>query len=72
MKGTDSPDSPRCVALQGDLGQKVSCSIYEDRPTPCRDFEASFESGVENQRCAQARVAKGMPPLGPQDWIGVR
>jgi Fe-S-cluster containining protein len=68
MRGTDSPESPRCIALQGEVGGRVNCGIYEDRPSPCRDFEASFETGVENPRCAIARASKGLRPLHPEDW----
>ena len=28
----------RCRALQGEVGEKVSCRIYERRPTVCRNF----------------------------------
>lgn len=28
-----------CVALCGTLGTAVKCSIYEDRPRVCQDFE---------------------------------
>jgi hypothetical protein len=68
MRGTDHPEAPRCVVLQGKVGDRVSCGIYESRPSPCRDFEASFESGVENPRCAAARIAKGLHPLTRDDW----
>ncbi|MBU6153936.1 MAG: YkgJ family cysteine cluster protein [Bdellovibrionales bacterium] len=68
MIGTDSSVEPRCVALQGVVGKHVSCGIYGNRPSPCREFEASFESGVENTRCSAARKAKGLSPLTPGDW----
>ena len=35
MRGTDH-HNPRCSALQGQLGVKVHCAIYEFRPTPCQ------------------------------------
>lgn len=28
----------RCVALEGQIGQQVSCSIYTHRPDVCRDL----------------------------------
>lgn len=28
-----------CAALQGTVGTKVECSIYENRPTVCRTFK---------------------------------
>jgi uncharacterized protein len=56
LRGTDhSP--PRCAALTGTLGQRVSCAIYEWRPTPCREFEAGSAA------CAQARRRLGLMPL---------
>ncbi len=67
MIGTNKKD-PRCIALQGVVGQKVKCSIYENRPTCCRDFTASYDEGVPNFRCDQARVAKGMKPLTLKVW----
>ena len=33
-----------CIALEGELGKSVSCSIYADRPSACRQFEAGSES----------------------------
>jgi Fe-S-cluster containining protein len=33
-----APDG-RCLALRGALGKHVSCSIYSDRPTPCRTVQ---------------------------------
>jgi Fe-S-cluster containining protein len=29
----------RCLALRGALGRDVSCTIYADRPTPCRKVQ---------------------------------
>ncbi|WP_353850731.1 YkgJ family cysteine cluster protein [Burkholderia multivorans] len=31
-------DGDRCVALAGKIGQRVSCSTYEHRPSVCREF----------------------------------
>ncbi len=50
------------------MGEAVACKIYESRPTPCRDFTASFENGEPNPRCDQARARYGLPPLTPQSW----
>ncbi len=56
MCGTDvSP--PRCVALAGDIGSCVACTIYEVRPSPCREFDTSHDA------CARARARHGLPPL---------
>ena len=30
----------RCIALKGTVGVSVSCSVYENRPEICRQFEA--------------------------------
>ena len=56
MRGTDH-QPPRCAALSGKLGEKISCGIYEWRPSPCREFEAGSEA------CAMARRRHGMQAL---------
>lgn len=44
---------PRCAALTGDgLTAAYACSIYEDRPKPCREFE----QGSRNCLAARRRV----------------
>lgn len=48
MKGTDD-FPPRCVALVGELGQRVGCAIYGVRPGPCRELEAGSDA------CERAR-----------------
>lgn len=67
MKGTNKKD-PRCMALKGVVGQNVACSIYEHRPSCCREFTASYENGIKNERCDKARMAKNLEPLYPTDW----
>ena len=62
MKGT-CQKAPRCVALLGEIGQSVGCSIYELRSSVCRDFDVSWLNGVHNARCDQARSAWGLAPL---------
>jgi hypothetical protein len=64
MRGTASA-VPRCVALEGRVGGTVRCSTYERRPSPCREFAASWEHGVHSERCDRARAAHGLPPLEP-------
>ena len=64
MKGTNGP-RPRCMALMGIVGTKVHCSIYENRPSVCRDFQFSWAHGKKNERCDAARAVWGMPPLQP-------
>lgn len=67
MKGTNKKD-PRCIALKGIVGELVSCTIYHHRPLCCRDFKASYEDGLKDFRCDEARNAKGMKPLTLDDW----
>ncbi len=46
MSGTNQRQS-RCAALSGDIGDAVHCTIYENRPSPCREFAMSGENGEE-------------------------
>jgi hypothetical protein len=59
MRGTDQKQ-PRCVALQGNIGRQVSCSIYDRRPAPCREFDAGTE------RCISARIKHGLADYLPE------
>ena len=54
--GTDLTE-PRCVALTGEIGKQVSCSIYDQRPSPCREFD------IEHAACNRARQRCGLAPL---------
>jgi hypothetical protein len=73
MKGTNQKN-PRCIALDGTIGECVRCSIYEQRSSVCREFEFSWQNGKPNERCDKARQAWGLPPLrppqaiAPDDW----
>ncbi|NJL25751.1 MAG: YkgJ family cysteine cluster protein [Calothrix sp. SM1_5_4] len=69
MKGTSRKHRPQCCGLSGRIGQDARCSIYACRPTPCRDFKASFSDGKQNSRCDEARRAHGLAPLTPSDWL---
>lgn len=71
MKGTNEKRGNRCIALQGKVGEGVQCGIYEYRPSPCRDFDASFSKGERNKRCDEARAAHRLPPLSLKDWLGL-
>lgn len=62
MQGTNSRRI-RCVALDGDIGCQVACRIYEQRPSPCREFPWSGQDGLVNERCERARAQHGLPPL---------
>jgi Fe-S-cluster containining protein len=53
MRGTDHA-RPRCAALTGNVGERVSCGIYEWRPSPCREFEAGSDA------CHRARARHGL------------
>ncbi|MCC5876099.1 MAG: YkgJ family cysteine cluster protein [Candidatus Sumerlaeia bacterium] len=68
MKGTGG-SAPRCVALEGELCKSVKCGIHLNRPTPCRNFEASWANGQPHDRCDEARARFGLPPLRPEDWL---
>lgn len=65
MRGTNTRE-PRCVALQGKIGGCVSCGIYQQRPSPCREFAMSGEDGVLNEACDRARGRYGLPALLPE------
>lgn len=56
LRGTDAA-VPRCVVLEGTIGQSVRCGIYEARPSPCREFDISHDA------CARARHRHGLPAL---------
>ena len=56
MAGTGSVPA-RCVALNGKVGERVSCSIYSQRPTPCHSVQ------VGDEKCNRARGRLGLPPL---------
>jgi Fe-S-cluster containining protein len=68
MRGTRS-SRPRCVALRGEIGTEAFCSIYERRPTPCRELQPAWENGEPSPQCDRARRAHGLPALTPGDWI---
>ena len=61
-------DSGACAALEGTCGKFTTCTVYADRPSPCRDFEPSWEFGRANPHCDAARISEGMRKLRPSDW----
>lgn len=63
-----TPNSERCIALDGHVGKFVGCKIYSNRPSPCRNFKASYEDGTVNPRCDECRIVRGMRPLTLDDW----
>jgi len=47
-------EGDRCSALQGEIGKRVSCQIYEHRPAVCR----SFRPGTDG--CLMVRRGLGL------------
>ena len=46
MKGTEM-GGRRCISLRGELGKPgIHCAIYENRPTPCREFDIWLPDGT--------------------------
>lgn len=62
MSGTNSRQ-PRCAALLGDVGSHVACTIYDARPSPCREFTSNADNPIHNPNCDRARAHYGLPPL---------
>ena len=63
MKGTER-GLGRCTALRGEIGSPdVRCSVYPQRPSPCREFEPWLEDGSPEPDCQRARAYFGLPPL---------
>lgn len=56
MRGTDDAP-PRCIALAGQIGEAVNCTIYDGRPSPCREFD------IEHAACNRARQRCGLAAI---------
>ena len=56
MRGTDQQPA-RCVALTGQVGHAVSCAIYAQRSSTCREFAEGSEA------CNRARSRHGLRVL---------
>ncbi|APX61599.1 YkgJ family cysteine cluster protein [Acinetobacter schindleri] len=56
MAGTNQKN-PRCIALQGTIGEQVSCGMYELRSTSCKEVQ------VADAQCNKARIAHNMIPF---------
>ena len=67
MQGTYGPPI-RCAALEAEIGVHSRCTIHPQRPSVCREVEASWESGAPSAQCDRARAAHGLAPLTPGDW----
>jgi hypothetical protein len=44
----------RCAALRGIVGRSTECSIYDDRPSPCRSMQPGSEG------CRRSRAEHGL------------
>jgi uncharacterized protein len=62
MRGTEIFNK-RCAALKGIVARGVSCAIYGQRPSCCRDFRAGWEKDVVNPICNRARTVYGLQPF---------
>lgn len=56
MQGTNQKE-PRCVALDGQVGEKVACSCYEHRSSACRELQPG------EPKCNRARAHYGLEPI---------
>ncbi|WP_063588058.1 YkgJ family cysteine cluster protein [Achromobacter ruhlandii] len=66
MKGTEMGGG-RCISLRGELGRPgIHCAIYENRPTPCREFDIWQPDGSPNPDCQRLRLALGLAPAPPR------
>lgn len=70
MRGTQAYQ-PRCIALEGTIGVAARCGIHPRRPSVCREVPPSWEFGEASPQCDKGRITHGLPPLTPEDWIGV-
>ena len=56
MAGTNQPQ-PHCQALEGRVGGQVSCRLYEQRPSTCRELHPGED------KCTRARARYGLLPV---------
>lgn len=62
MKGTNQA-KPHCIALVGEVGKTVSCAIYQQRSSTCREFNILDASGNIDPHCTKARAKYGLLPV---------
>ncbi len=62
MKGTE-PGKQACIALEFTNARGYRCAIYDQRPSPCREFDCYDAVGAVNPRCNALRIAVGLVPL---------
>jgi Fe-S-cluster containining protein len=53
MAGTEQRPA-RCVALAGEIGREVACTIYAQRSSSCQELQPGDE------KCLRARAAHGL------------
>jgi hypothetical protein len=58
-------DTLACAALEGNIGERVACTIYETRPKMCHHFDAGSD------RCHAIRRAFGIEPFLSLDEMSV-
>lgn len=51
--------SRRRIALLGTTSRRVTCKIYERRPSVCRNFKPSWKVGIPSSLCDNTRTAFG-------------
>ena len=49
------------MALDSEIGVYSRCSIHPNRPSVCREVDASWEYGKASSQCDRARIAHGRP-----------
>jgi hypothetical protein len=52
-----NPETLYCEQLEGEIGDKIGCRIYDERPSTCRIFEAGSD------KCHAFRRAHGIEPF---------
>jgi Fe-S-cluster containining protein len=68
MKGTET--GGRCTALIGTPGQEgIKCSIYSNRPSPCREYEVWDDNGIPNPKCNELRAKAGISLIQEKEMI---
>jgi Fe-S-cluster containining protein len=54
MRGTNARQ-PRCIGLQGEVGRQVTCQIYAQRASTCREVQPG------DAQCLKARTSHCLP-----------
>lgn len=55
MCGTNQ-SQPRCVALEGEVGQQVSCGIYELRSSSCKEVQNAALVGLYRSKNRSIKI----------------